>query len=792
MPTGLLIVAGACGALVWAVAYGRRRSQLALVLLCITVGVLGAAWHGLRQAPPTDCITRYATDEGVSVRLRGMLLTSVVLETRPDDPLRSRPGLKRTSATLQATEIWRRDGWAPAAGRVRLSAGGELEGVLPGDHVECGGELRSLQPPANPGEFDARQHYRDQRVFAFLHVKTVEAIRPFAQDWSVQRMLAQLRRAGSEVLRRTIEPEQAEVAEALLLGNELPAAEETRYVRTGVIHVLVISGQHLVILCGGYLWIATRLLGCRRRRTAGVIALFAIAYALLTGAGAPIVRAAAVFCALCAGTLLRRAANPLNSLALAWLVILVLNPADIFQPGCQLSFLAVLVLFQLVRPLHAWYTQPSDDPLQRLIEESRPHWQKLLLVIGRWLTWSLVASLLIWIASAPLVAGFVHLFSPVAVLLSPFLVLLTSVALLVGFPLLLLGPFIGVLAAPLAGVVEVSLKGCAALVALGERLPAGYAYTAGPSEAWLAGFYALVIALMLFPAVRRRWPAVCLAALAWVVIGFYSFADRQVGPGLRCTFLSVGHGGCAVLETPDGRVLLYDAGSLAGPEVTQRYIAPFLWSRGITRIDEVLVSHADLDHFNGLPALLDRFAVAQISVTPSFFERHEPAVRLVAERLRKTEIPTRVLSAGVLLQAGPVELEVLHPPRQGPPGNENARSLVLLIRYAGRKVLLTGDLEGAGLQRVLSRPSPVPDVLLAPHHGSATSNTDAFAHWATQWAKPSLIVSSENFPRWRRADPYTELGGTVWRTGIDGAAVVHIDGEGIRAETHRSGRQWHR
>jgi len=69
---------------------------------------------------------------------------------------------------------------------------------------------------------------------------------------------------------------------------------------------------------------------------------------------------------------------------------------------------------------------------------------------------------------------------------------------------------------------------------------------------------------------------------------------------------------------PDGRTCLYDAGAIAGPDVTRRQIAPFLWSRGIRRIDEVLLSHADLDHFNGLAALLERFAVGQVTCTPSF------------------------------------------------------------------------------------------------------------------------------------------------------------------------------
>src|SRR5262249_56481645 len=86
---------------------------------------------------------------------------------------------------------------------------------------------------------------------------------------------------------------------------------------------------------------------------------------------------------------------------------------------------------------------------------------------------------------------------------------------------------------------------------------------------------------------------------------------------LRVTFLAVGHGGCTVLETPDGRVLVYDAGAMGGSEVTRRHIAPYLWSRGHRRIDELFLSHADLDHFNGVTALLERFAVGPITCAPS-------------------------------------------------------------------------------------------------------------------------------------------------------------------------------
>src|ERR671923_150444 len=90
-----------------------------------------------------------------------------------------------------------------------------------------------------------------------------------------------------------------------------------------------------------------------------------------------------------------------------------------------------------------------------------------------------------------------------------------------------------------------------------------------------------------------------------------------------------------------GRTLLSDAGARAGPDVTRRQIAPYLWSRGIRRIDEVFLSHADLDHFNGLPTLLDRFAVGQVTLTPSFADKPTPAVREAVAAMERAGVRAR-------------------------------------------------------------------------------------------------------------------------------------------------------
>ena len=234
-----------------------------------------------------------------------------------------------------------------------------------------------------------------------------------------------------------------------------------------------------------------------------------------------------------------------------------------------------------------------------------------------------------------------------------------------------------------------------------------------------------------------------IAGLGWLCAGLAAGAARTTSDEMCCTFLAVGHGGCIVIETPDGRTILYDAGSLAGPDVTRRQIAPFLWHRGIRRIDEVIFSHADLDHFNGIVELLDRFAVGQVTCTPSFADKSAQGVQHALRVLRERSIPIRIVKAGDRMTAGEIDLEVLHPPAVGPDGNENARSLVLLVRHEGHSILLTGDLEGNGLQRVLGElPSRSVEVLMAPHHGSHLTNTTEMA----QWAQPRVVVSCQGRP----------------------------------------------
>jgi competence protein ComEC len=253
---------------------------------------------------------------------------------------------------------------------------------------------------------------------------------------------------------------------------------------------------------------------------------------------------------------------------------------------------------------------------------------------------------------------------------------------------------------------------------------------------------------------------------------------------LECTIVSVGHGSAVVVRLPEGQTLLYDAGCMGDPIYAERAISAVLWHEGIRHLDAVVLSHADADHYNALPGLLKRFSVGAVHVTPLMFERHSPALDALAEAIAKAGVPLDVVASPDRLRAGgDVSIEVLHPPRRGVLGSDNANSIVLAIEYQGRRLLLTGDLEPPGLDDVLAeRPLDV-DLLMAPHHGSRFSDPPGMARWST----PEFVVISGS-----RSDlqpsvamAYTSRGARVLHTAQSGAVRATISNGDLRVTPWR-------
>ena len=180
---------------------------------------------------------------------------------------------------------------------------------------------------------------------------------------------------------------------------------------------------------------------------------------------------------------------------------------------------------------------------------------------------------------------------------------------------------------PAAWVCKWLLAATDLVVRWGARQPWGHWFGPGPSEGWVVMFYAtLALAAVASlngwrtPARRSAWAALVACVLGMVVIPW--IPPRPSRP--EAEVLAVGHGLAVAVRSGDGPTLLYDAGRMGDPHVGRRLIAPALWARGVTRLDAVILSHADMDHYDGLPDLLDRFPIGAVLVPPGFEGRCQP------------------------------------------------------------------------------------------------------------------------------------------------------------------------
>jgi len=725
--------AGSFAAWAFTLLAGPRRLALVYAGLCIVVVGVARNQFAVGTVPAQD-VGRIAQDGPVPLQIRGRVLDEPRYFPEDRDVLRSMPREAYTCLDLAVAKVRQRGNWQPASGRVRVYLTGPGLGIRCGDDFEATGVFEAWPGPSNPGEADraaweaehgTRGRFLVSRVPEAWHVGDPGGLPSFGT------VLANLRGLGSATLDSYLPPATAPLGRMLLLGDGtgLDGRAWDGYLRTGVVAVLAISGQHLVIL-GVFLAGVGRLFGVRLRWRVAAIAVILFGYALLTGGRPAALRAALLVLGYALAETCRLRVPAGNLLAGAWLILGLIDPADLFTPGCQFSFLAVAVLvaFPVNEPV-----EPTD-PLRRALEQADPLAWQAARSLGRLVVRLYLGTLVLWLALTPQAVWYYNLVSPAAVVLGPPLTGLAAVALVLGFVLLLVGPLLPPLGYVLAGPLDLVLRAMRCLIETGEALPGAWAYVPDLGLGFVLGFYAGVAVGVALPWPMARWRVLFIFGPAW--LAFVLLVPFRCGePGeLRATFLAVGHGGCVVLEMPDGRVVLYDAGSLRGPEVTASRIAPFLWARGIGRIDEVILSHGDLDHFNALPGLLDRFAVGQVSATPTFADRGTPAVEGVLARLASARVGYRTLRAGQVLRSGTTVIEVLHPPPTGPSGPENVRSLVLRVVEGERSLLLTGDVEEAGLAMLLAGKPRRSEVVQFPHHGSRRLDPTGLVAWTgAEW-----------------------------------------------------------
>ncbi|MBE3068736.1 MAG: ComEC/Rec2 family competence protein, partial [Planctomycetes bacterium] len=643
---------------------------------------------------------------------------------------------------------------------------------------------------ANPGAFDMPTYLRRQGVracFATDHWEAMKVVEPGADR--LRWLVGVLERWAVRRFDAIPSDDGRAVAAAVVLGRrdllrfdagEASARDiERAFVVTGTAHYLAVSGFN-VGLAAAVVLLVTRLLGLGPRLTAVLVALVVLAYALMTELQPPVLRSAILVWVLCAGWVLGRPPVRMNSLAAAVLVILLARPGDLFTTSFQLSFAVVLGMFWLSAKIDRalWHRHEEDDSADLPHAEAAPAW-------GRYLKQTVSISLAAALVSVPLVAYRFHLvgwLAPVGtVLLAPLMFgLMAGSMLLMALPV----PVPWVLDL-LAAVPDGMARAIVGVVSALARVPGGHFYVADLSPAWLAVTYGLLAAWAWRERLGLARRLLVLASLAAAAVFLWTGGHRPPAH-VRATFLAVGGGNTNLVELPNGRTLLFDAGSaLTHVHAGEATIAPALWSRGIERVDAIFVSHAHFDHFKDILPVVERFGVRQVFVPPTFLRRRLRSDDLAVEALLARGVEVRFFAAGDRLTGtGRVDVRAVWP-RGGRAMTEriNDGSLVLALADGPRRLLLTGDVEEAAIDGLIAaEPDLRADAMLWPHHGPAPEAVERLAHHTGA----GVVVISAARPYGLRAVRPVLPAAACYHTGFDGAVTVELAPDGVRVETFGS------
>lgn len=817
-PATLLLIAAAA-----LLTLRRRRTAMSLAWFALLW--IGAAAHGLQRGPEHDDLSMVAQRDYQPLVFRAEIIGGAIW--RPNSFYRPGQDVSerwRTQWRVRCTAV--RDGgrWREVSSYSTLTVAGRLDEYLPGDELTVFGSVAKIREPSNPGQSDLREIFRAEQQFVFLRADSPAQLELVQRHWHhpIARWTAMAVRSIDRAIHRHVPFGQGPLAAALIFGQrqQVDWEAQQQLLSTGTLHMLAISGMHIELVAGA-LWIVCWVIGLRQRASLLLVATTISLYALIAGANPPVLRAVFVVLAVCVARWRGRRSGLANLLAFSGLAVLALRVSWIGNVGVQLSFLAVATIAIFARTSRG--RPHRNAALAAVIEESWTWRERLVRRLGRWAWQMTVLSFWVWLFTAPLIWSNFHVVSLVAIPLNIVLWPLLVVGLLSGLVLAVAWwlPGVNWLAGFLCGLC---LWCVGVIVWLADRLPLGHMWLPSPSSTWMFGFYALAtvgLGIVYFKPWFRKWLGctlmawLLLAILPWIIgprghgpdwlrhslRGLTSTAawqtfesylvakpnDSVATDDLRITFIDVGHGTSVVMKLPSGEVWLYDAGHLGGGERSYQEIADVLWSMPTARIDRLFISHADADHYNAIPGLIDRFSLGQVTSTPQFWQHPAEELGALRGKLHGQRITMSRLVAGETIEAD-VRTEVLHPPGEFLAQSDNANSLTLLINYAGKSCLLPGDLEKSGMERLLSQPAIDCDVLMAPHHGSTTQDPRPII----KWCQPEWIVISGG-PRAAKpkvVDLYSPREHRALVTHIDGAIQCRISADGDLSMWCWTTEQW--
>ena len=658
-----------------------------------------------------------------------------------------------------------------------------------GNRIEIEGVLRQPKGRRNPGGFDYRAYLARRQVFGIFYPNRHQEIALTDQaGFPPLRWTESLRRRVETTIDRLYheQPDHVHILKGMLLGkrSELPAATYDEFRNSGSLHVLAVSGLHVGLITA-LCFLSFSLIQLPRKTVCFLTIACAILYACLVGFRPSVLRASFMAILFLIAQIIDRDADLINLLAFAALILLLINPAQLWDVGFQLSFAAVACIVYLLPKWIAFITSlftggivQAEHSLSQLEEALGNGWKQAV----RWLVVAFGVTLSAQVGTFLIIARHFCRTYPLGLIAGPFvvglaapIVAIASISVVVGMMWLpLAAPF--VYANHLVLFIFLNIVEFFGQPWAGVKMPP-------PSLGWISIYIAGCLAIVHW---RRVWEHRDKALLfGAVVLAFWIWdaALREEGNLFEITFLDVGQGDAAFVKFPDGKAMIIDGGAnRRGFDNGERVLDPYLCRIGVFSLDLLVLSHPDNDHGGGLAHILRTFDVKRVLGVPHR-SLPPPTHSKLHQIVDSKGIPHEFGNAGKIQLTPTAQIDLLHPLDEASVNlvddDTNNDSLVLKITYGGVRALFTGDIKHETEFALISNGYDLrAEIVKVAHHGSESSSSSQFLE-AVNPRAAIFSVGTRNrygFPAESVVNRYQERSCRLLRTDELGAIRLRTDG----------------
>ena len=673
---------------------------------------------------------------------------------------------------LSADSLLSNKGFIPAKGQFLLTRYTSCDSFGYGEEICVNGELRKPADRRNPGGFDYRTYLFSRKISGILSLSPGSGIHSSGHKKGniILKLIYPVRRQINRIIETLYTSETKTLLKALILGDRGDISEETRelFSNLGIIHVLAVSGLHVgfVLLLLNTIFGLMRLPGNWRH----CLVIFGlIFFALLTEAKPPVVRATVMAVVYLLGRCLEKQSNALNSLGVAGIILLMINPLMLFDTGFLLSFTAVFSILYI-------YPRLNSCQIVRQINNRLAHHRLLNSV---WMLF--LVSLSAQLGTLPVVLTAFNRVSFLGIIANLFAVPLIGLIVAYGFTSLIISAFCLWLGQLYGYCTELLMQVLLLISRILVQGPVTVMHFATPS--WTMNLLMITMLLTATESFIKRKKALIFITLVLLNGWIWQRALTSDAGSLTWIQLDVGQGDPAVFHLPRHKTLLIDGGDRTpGFDAGKRIIEPYLHHKGIRTIDALILTHGHNDHAGGLLSILNAFKVRKIYLSEPCSQAF-PFIQFL-NRAKQLNIPLRQLTAPDTIWFPGVTCAFLSPDRAiSQSGSENNRSLVTMITFGKHRFLCMGDAEKEAEAHLLQTGCPLrADVVKIGHHGSQTSSTPEFIG-RVQPEHAVISVGARNkfdHPDQSTLSVLTSLGIHVQRTDLHCAVIFHSDGNTLK------------